>query len=86
MGRRDAWIHMVDEVEAQGELKELYDRMRDPATGEVDNILRIHGQHPATLQAHYLLYRTLMYGKSNLRRPEREMIAVVVSALNHCHY
>ncbi len=86
MPERDAWIHMVGEDEAQGELRELYAQLVDPQTGQVDNILRIHGQHPATLRAHYLLYRTLMYGKSNVPRPEREMIAVVVSALNHCHY
>ncbi len=83
---RDAWIHMVNEDAAEGELRAYYDQMRDPATGQVDNILRIHSQHPATLKAHYLLYRTVMYGKSNVRRPEREMIAVVVSALNRCHY
>ena len=27
-----------------------------------------------------------MYGKSPLRRTDREMIAVVVSAINQCHY
>ena len=86
MAERDAWIHMVREDEAEGELKAYYDRMRDAQTGQVDHILRIHGQHPATLHAHYLLYKTLMHGTSNIRRPEREMIAVVVSALNHCHY
>ncbi len=55
MTMRDAWIHMVDEDAAEGELKDYYDQMRDPATGRVDNILRINGQHPATLKAHYLL-------------------------------
>jgi alkylhydroperoxidase family enzyme len=86
MAKRDAWIHMVEEHEAEGELKEYYDQMRDPETGEVDHILRIHGLHPATLHAHYVLYKTVMYGKSKIRRPEREMIAIVVSALNECHY
>jgi alkylhydroperoxidase family enzyme len=86
MTKQDAWIHMVEEHEAEGELKEYYDQMKDPDSGEVDNILRIHGQHPATLHAHSVLYKTVMYGKSKIRRPEREMIAVVVSALNECHY
>ena len=27
-----------------------------------------------------------MYGKSPIRRTDREMIAVVVSTINHCHY
>ncbi len=86
MVERDAWIHMVREDEAQGDLKEQYERLRDPQTGMVDHILRIHGQHPETLHAHYVLYQTMMYGKGNIRRPEREMIAVVVSAANRCHY
>ncbi len=86
MAERDAWIHMVREDEAQGDLQEQYERLRDPQTGEVDHILRIHGQHPETLHAHIALYMTMMYGKSAIRRPEREMIAVVVSAANRCHY
>lgn len=86
MSKKDAWIHMTEEDEAEGKLKELYNQLRDPETGEVDHILRIHGQHPATLDAHLLLYKTVMYGKSKIRRPEREMIAVVVSKLNECHY
>ncbi len=86
MGGDGAWIDMVGEDEAQGELAGYYATMRDPVTGGVDNILRIHGQHPATLGAHYQLYRVLMHGKSPVPRWEREMIAVVVSALNSCHY
>ncbi len=46
MIERDAWIHMVAEDEAEGELREHYDKLRDLQTGEVDHILRIHGQHP----------------------------------------
>lgn len=86
MNGYDAWIHMIEEDEAEGELKAYYDNNIDPLTGKVDNILRIHGQNPATLAAHLLLYKTVMYGKSKIRRPEREMIAVVVSKLNECHY
>ncbi len=82
----DAWIQMVGVDEADGELRSYYDAMRDPRTGEVDNILRIHSHHPATLGAHYQLYRLLMHGSSPIPRWEREMIAVVVSATNSCHY
>lgn len=81
-----AWITMISEQDAEGDLRLLYERMRDPQTGEVDNILRIHSLHPATLEAHYLLYRAVMTGSASLPRAEREMIAVVVSALNGCHY
>ncbi len=51
-----------------------------------DNIIRIHGTHSQTLRHHYELYRELMYGRSPLSRVQREMIAVVVSATNDCHY
>ena len=51
-----------------------------------DNILRIHGVHHRTMRQHYDLYRELMYGRSPLSRIQREMIAVVVSAANECHY
>lgn len=51
-----------------------------------DNILRIHGVHPRTMRQHYDLYAELMRGPGPLSRVQREMIAVVVSAANHCHY
>ena len=51
-----------------------------------DNILRIHGVHSRTMRQHYDFYRELMYGKGPLTRIQREMIAVVVSAANECHY
>ncbi|RKZ12939.1 hypothetical protein DRQ32_02620 [bacterium] len=51
-----------------------------------DNILRIHWINPPVLEQHYGFYRKLMYGKSPLTRAQREMIAVVVSAANECHY
>lgn len=51
-----------------------------------DHIIRIHGVHPRTLRQHYDLYVELMHEPSPLSRVEREMVAVVVSALNGCHY
>ena len=51
-----------------------------------DNILQIHGVHGRIMRLHYELYRELMYGPGPLSRMQREMIAVVVSAANDCHY
>ena len=51
-----------------------------------DNILRVHGVHPRTMRQHYDLYLELMRRPGVLGRTDREMIAVVVSAANHCHY
>lgn len=80
-----AWIKVIDEGEAEGELRSLYDKYAD-SRGGVDNILKIHSLNRPSLAAHYELYKTLMRGNPDLSRTRREMIAVVVSALNHCVY
>ena len=80
-----AWIKVISEREAEGALKKLYDQHMTPE-GVVDNVLKIHSLNPRSLQGHYDFYRTLMFGKSDLSRVQREMIAVAVSAANRCHY
>lgn len=80
-----AWIRAIPPVGATGELAECYSRIGD-VTGNVANILTVHSLNPAALRAHYELYRTLMFGRSELTRAQREMIAVVVSKTNACHY
>ncbi len=80
-----AWIRVIDEDEASGRLKQLYDKYEEPSGG-VDNILKIHSLNPPSLQAHFDLYATVMRGKSDLSLAQREMIAVVSSSANKCHY
>ena len=80
-----AWIKVIEEDEAEGKLKDLYERMRDPR-GPVDNILKIHSLNPRSLLAHFEFYKTTMHGPSELSRSDREMVAVVVSSINRCHY
>ena len=80
-----AWIKMVPREEATGKLKELYDKLTN-THGIVDHILKIHSLNPPSLVGHYEFYKTLMRGRSGLSRAQREMIAVVVSAANRCHY
>lgn len=80
-----AWIKVIREEEATGGLKELYDKYKEP-WGGVDNILKIHSLNVRSLEAHFGLYRTLMHGRSDLSRSQREMIAIVASAANRCHY
>lgn len=53
---------------------------------DTDNIVRIHGVHSSTMRHHYHMYVELMRGAGPLSRVQREMIAVVVSAVNGCHY
>ena len=80
-----AWINMISELDAKGELKRLYKKVTEP-WGGVDNIMKIHSINPGSLNAHLTLYKTVMFGKSPIPPVDREMIAVVVSVLNHCHY
>jgi uncharacterized peroxidase-related enzyme len=80
-----AWIKTIPPAEATGDLAEQYGRMKD-AAGNVANILSIHSLNPAGLRSHFDLYKTLMFGRSDLSRAQREMIAVVVSKTNACHY
>ena len=75
-----AWIPMIPEDEAEGELKEWYDRLRDP-WGGVDDIMRIHSISLPTMKGHYELYKSAMTGNPDLSRKEREMIAIVVSSI-----
>jgi uncharacterized peroxidase-related enzyme len=79
-----AWIKIIDEADAEGRLIEAY--RAAGARGKVANILKVHGVSPDALTAHLTLYRTLMFGESELSRAEREAIAVAVSAANGCHY
>lgn len=80
------WIEGVDEEDAPQELKQLYDRVRDPRTGQLDNIMAVHGLDPEGLEAHFALYGSAMRGTRTLRKVDREMIAFVVSQANDCHY
>ena len=54
--------------------------------GFVPNVLRAYAFDNAKLKAFILMSDDLMLGDSGLSRTEREMIAVAVSAINHCHY
>lgn len=80
-----AWIKVIDEDEAAGRLQELYEKYKEP-WGGVDNIIKIHSLNVKSMQTHYDLYVHLMRGRSDLSRTQREMIAVVVSAVNRCYY
>ena len=80
-----AWIPMIPEDKAERGLKDWYDKLREP-WGGVDNILRIHSINIPTLKGHYELYQSAMKGTRDLSGKQREMIAVVVSTVNQCHY
>lgn len=54
--------------------------------GMVPNVLRAYAFDIGKLNSFVALYNDLMLGPSALSKLEREMIAVVVSAINRCFY
>ena len=54
--------------------------------GFVPNVLRSYAWHAGKFDAFTRLYNDLMLGDSGLTKLQREMIAVVVSSANRCHY
>lgn len=54
--------------------------------GMIPNVLAAYSFEPDRLRGFSQMYNALMLGESELSKAEREMIAVVVSSLNHCYY
>ncbi|MEM7696381.1 MAG: peroxidase-related enzyme [Pseudomonadota bacterium] len=54
--------------------------------GLVPNVLRAYAFDETKLRAFTQMYNELMLGDSGLSKLERELVAVVVSAANRCHY
>ena len=80
-----SWIGEIPPDNASGELADTYRQVGD-RDGNVENILRVHSVSPAGLRTHYEMYKACMFGRSDLSRKQREMIAVTVSVINRCHY
>ena len=80
-----AHLRLIDPDDAEGALAEEYDAAVGRA-GKVFNIVRSMSLSPETLHASMELYKTIMFGPSQLTRRERELLATVVSATNECYY
>jgi len=80
-----SWIEIVRPEQARGALRELYDAAIRRA-GRVFGILQIQSVNPRALEVSLEFYKTLMHGPSPLARRQRELLAVVTSRTNDCHY
>lgn len=67
------------------EIAAYFEKCREKL-GFVPNVLKAYAFDNAKLQAFIDMADDLMLGDSGLTKTEREMIAVTVSAINHCHY
>lgn len=81
-----AWIRMLSDEEAGGDLREALALARTPH-GTVDNVMRVHSLRPSTLRGHVALYRAALHDDANtLPAWLQECIATWVSILNDCPY
>jgi uncharacterized peroxidase-related enzyme len=81
-----AFIEVISPQQAAGRLKKIYQRVKAP-DGQVDNVLKVHGLRPHTLEGHMAIYKAVLHHSSNCL-PEwyLEAIGVLVSRLNGCSY
>lgn len=81
-----SWIRMIPEAEATGYLKEMYQRVRTPH-GTVDNVMRVHGLRPRTMEGHLALYKGVLHSPENaLAFWLLEVAACYTSIVNKCAY
>ena len=80
-----AWIRTIPPEEAHGALSFSYEAARKRA-GRVYQIVRAMSLAPRVLDASMGLYLAILHAPGALSRAQREMLAVVTSVANRCHY
>ncbi len=86
MESKMTWIKTVSYEDAEGELKNLYDRIKGP-DNNIDNIMLAHSLRPHSMQGHMTLYKYVLHHPRNtLPKAYLEAIGVYVSSLNNCEY
>ena len=83
--KREAWLRVPAEDEAPPGVAKLFEKASE-RLGFIPNVLRVYALRPRHLELWDAFYDDLMRGESGLTKPQREMIAVVVSTVNSCHY
>lgn len=78
-------IDVIQPEQAEGELKNIYEELQR-SRGKVAEVHKIQSLNPDSIVKHMDLYLSIMFGRSPLKRVQREMIAVVVSKANGCSY
>lgn len=80
-----AFIEIIEPEAADEQLKGIYNNLLE-SRGQLAEIHKIHSLNPQSMVDHMDLYMTLMYGKSPLKRWQRELLGVITSQGNHCKY
>ena len=78
-------LKLPDQRRLDPAIKALFAKFKEKI-GFVPNVFRSYTLRPSRLELFRQYNNELMLGDSGLTPLEREMIAVVVSSVNHCHY
>ena len=82
-----AAIKMVEEGDATGRVKDIYDEIKDTfGIDFVPNLYRVMAPNPAYLEANWNKVKAVMIESEHLDRLTKEIVAVAVSAVNSCDY
>ena len=81
-----SWIRTIPYEESSGELRHIYDVVKG-ASGNIDNVVKVHSLRPHTLEGHYALYGAVLHHSGN-QLPESflEALGVYTSLSNGCDY
>lgn len=81
-----AWIRTIPYEESTGELRRVYDVVKG-ASGNLDNVVKVHSLKPHTLEGHYALYRSVLHHEgSELPAWLLETLGVYTSLRNDGRY
>lgn len=80
-----AFIKKISPNQAEGLLRRIF-QARSKGGSRLWEIVQVQSLNAPVLRDSLRFYASLMYGESKLSRKKREMIAVVTSQINECHY
>lgn len=81
-----AWIEMIEDKDATGAVKDMYDKARSPH-GTVDNVMRCQSLRPHTIAGHMAIYKSVLHNPDNsLPFWFLEIVASYTSIVNECKY
>ena len=80
-----AWIRTISPEDAEGPLKDQYEAAVARA-GRVYQIVQSMSLAPGILDASMKHFGAIAHARDGLSRSDRELVAVVVSVANECHY
>lgn len=82
-----ASIKMIEETEATGRVKELYEEIKGAlGTDFVPNMYKVMAQKPDFLEASWNKIKVVMQPEGKLDKLTKEIIAVAVSSVMGCKY